>query len=137
MNLDPHRRPSTWSSDFAELAYACAAADAGQAGALIAAACRLLGCERASNDALVAAGGADAAALRLVEARAGYMLSRGVGGTHVATVVLDGQGAETSAEGASAALALLGALAAALAGLGSDPAPGALRPAPGAGLRLN
>jgi hypothetical protein len=136
MSRDIPANPATWSAEFAELAYACAAADAGQAGALIAAACRLLGCDGAGNDALVA-GGADAAALRLVEARAGYMLSHGIGGSHVATVVLAGQNAETSAEGASAALALLGALAAALAGLGSDPARGALRPAPGAGLRLN
>lgn len=137
MSRDIPANPATWSAEFAELAYACAAADAGQAGALIAAACRLLGCATDGHDALLAAGGADAAVLRLVEARAGYMLSHGIGGIHVATVVLDGQGAETSAEGASAALALLGALAAALAGLGSDPAHGALRPVPGAGLRLN
>lgn len=137
MSRAPHHRSSTWSAEFAELAYACAAADAGQAGALLAAAGRLLGGEPDGLDALLAAGGADAAALRLVEARAGYMLSRGIGGSHVATVVLDGHSGETSAEGASAALALLGALAAALAGLGSDPALGALRPAPGSGLRLN
>lgn len=70
-----------------------------------------------SKVAALAASGADAsAALALVEPLASYMLSGAPGGRHLATIVLAGQTEEHHAEGASAALALIGALSMALAG---------------------
>lgn len=88
-------------------------------------------------EALLAAGGADAAALALLGDWAGYMLSHGPGGRHLATVVLEGRSAEASAEGESAALALLGALATAISG--EDPGEGrnAIPAVRDQGMRLN
>ncbi|MBS0476165.1 MAG: hypothetical protein JSR28_13605 [Proteobacteria bacterium] len=76
------------------------------------------------------------AALALVEPLAGYMLSRAPGGRHLATVVLVDQASEHHAEGASAALALVGALATALAEPVGNTTP-KLRPNPNRELRLN
>ncbi len=74
------------------------------------------------------------AALALLPPEAGYMLSRGGHGSHMASLVLPGMDEEVTAEGASAALALLGALAAALhAALQS----GALSSYPGGQHRAN
>ena len=68
----------------------------------------------AAIEAQLRSGAALAAALALLGEWAGYMLSRGPGGRHMATVAIRSSG-EASGEGESAALALLGALAAALA----------------------
>lgn len=86
---------------------------------------------------LVKAGADASAALALVEPVAGYMLSRAPGGRHLATVVLAGQSQEAHAEGASAALALVGALATALAAPVLAPSPSDAPHRPGPELRLN
>ena len=65
---------------------------------------------------LLAAGAPAEAVLALLDGWAGYMLSCGAGGRPMATVVVEALGGEASAEGATPALALLGALAALLAG---------------------
>lgn len=85
---------------------------------------------------LLAAGAADTAALRLIGGEAGYMVSRGPGGLHFASVVLAGQSEECSAGGDSMALALAGAFALALART-AEFAPGAFDPALRPALRLN
>lgn len=66
--------------------------------------------------ALLTAGAPTEAVLALLDGWAGYMLSCGPGGRPMATVVVETMGGEASAEGATPALALLGALAALLAG---------------------
>lgn len=139
-----------WQDDLAELAFACAAATPGEAGHIVLAmhdlltnapgewGRRMAGLpDRPRITALLAAGGVTSAALALLEGRAGYMLSQAPGGCPMATVVFEGLTAEASAEGDCPAAALLGALAACLAGpalqLGQDlgQAPRAL------GARLN
>lgn len=65
---------------------------------------------------LLGSGAPVEAALALLDGWAGYMLSCAPGGRAMATVVVESLGGEASAEGASPALALLGALAALLAG---------------------
>jgi hypothetical protein len=62
-------------------------------------------------ETLVASGAWASAALALVPERAGYLLSRGEAGTHLASIVLDGPDEEIAAEAFSPALALLAALA--------------------------
>ena len=64
--------------------------------------------------ALIATRACDAAALALLGADCGYMLSRGNHGEHLASIILPGQSAETTAIGDTLALALVAALAAAL-----------------------
>jgi hypothetical protein len=93
--------------------------------------------DEAGLAALVAAGGSLSAAVTLLGESAGYMISRGQGGVCMATVVLDGSGREETAEGASPALALLGAyLMALLALVDADrPASGWLAGSPS--MRLN
>ncbi|MBU3991608.1 MAG: hypothetical protein KKA12_03510, partial [Alphaproteobacteria bacterium] len=70
---------------------------------------------RARVEALLAAGAPESAALALIGGSAGYMLSRGGDGQHLASVVLPGRGEEVTAGGDTLALALIGALALALA----------------------
>ncbi|MFM5885053.1 MAG: hypothetical protein ACKOQ3_06975 [Novosphingobium sp.] len=91
----------------------------------------------AAVERFLAAGADASAALALIEPVAGYMLSRAPGGRHLVTAVLAGQAQEFHAEGSSAALALVGALATALAGTtAAVPAAGPrLKPAPE--IRLN
>ncbi|MBC2670499.1 hypothetical protein ACFOON_03000 [Novosphingobium piscinae] len=117
-----------WRDRLADLATACAGAYADEEHthllalhALVAAAphpvlvtglavpaeIRLLG--------LLEAGGAASAALALIGPECGYLLSRGSNGDHLASVVLPGASQEVSACGDTAALALVGALARALA----------------------
>lgn len=67
-------------------------------------------------DQLLRANAPTEATLTLLDGWAGYMLSCGAGGRPMATVVIETLGGEASAEGATPALALLGALAALLAG---------------------
>lgn len=81
---------------------------------------RLLPDMVAQVEALVAANAQASAALALVEPLACFMLSGAPGGRYLATVVPLGQVDEHHAEGASAALALCGALATALAGGSED-----------------
>lgn len=67
-------------------------------------------------EALLSAGAGSTAVLQLFDgAEAGYLLSRGGGGPHLASVVLPGAAEEVSAGGDTVALALVGALALALA----------------------
>lgn len=88
-------------------------------------------------EALLGAGAALAGVVDLFAGvPAGYLLSRGASGQHLASVILPGRAEEISAGGESAALALLGALALALA----EPAPDLPLPLPrraSPGLRLN
>lgn len=65
-------------------------------------------------EASVGIGATASAALSLLGEDAGYMLSRGSGGQHLASVILPGQVAEATAGADTAALAIVGALALAL-----------------------
>ena len=152
--VNPRDRQGTakpgWHGQFAWLARESAAADRIDAPAMLRLAWALL-CDAPSDwrtliaqpidepgfEALLAADGADAAALALLGDWAGYMLSHGPGGRHLATVVIEGRSAEASAEGESAALALLGALASAISG--EDPGEGrkAIPAVRDHGVRLN
>lgn len=69
---------------------------------------------------LLNAGAPTEAALLLLEGWAGYMLSCGPGGRPMATVAVERLGGEASADGESPALAIIGALAAVLAGEALD-----------------
>lgn len=118
--------PDHWRQAMAGLALACAGAEADGAGELVMAARELLAAApggamgkvptREQVEAWIAAGAETVAALALVEDWAGYMLSHGAGGTHMATVAWPSKGGEASAEAPHAAIALIGAMAAMLAG---------------------
>ena len=83
-------------------------------------------------EALLAADAAATATLALFDgAGAGYLISRGGGGSHLASVILPGATDEVSAGGDTVALALIGALALGLAEPGVPAAPGAQVPVPG------
>lgn len=140
----------TWQDRLAELAFSCASATTSEAGEQVLAARDLLSAapgewgrrlaglpDRAALQALIAAGGTLSAALSLIEGRAGYMLSQAQAGCPMATVVFEGLTGEASAEGDCPATALIGALAATLAGpaLKLDGYQAIAAPAPGA--RLN
>jgi hypothetical protein len=129
MTTAQHDTERNWQACLADMVFACAVATPQQAGTLINAVSELLqaapsGWHAQFRDApsaavlapLIAAGGEVAAVMALIEGRGSYMLSHGPGGTHLATVVFEECGEEASAEGRSAALALLGALAGSLAG---------------------
>lgn len=118
---------------FADLVVACAVAQAAQGADLVRTAHTLLSTAGgvwgrhfadlpsvAVIEAMLGAGAETAAALTLVEGRGGYILSHGPSGSHMASVVFEGLAEEASATGASAALALIGALAATLAGSALD-----------------
>lgn len=120
---------SPWRDHLAELAFDCASATVDeQAGLVLQMRALMNGAPgewgrrfadmpaAAALAALCEAGGATSAALALIEGRAGYMLSQAPEGAAMATVVFDGVTGEASAEGDSVALALIGALAACLAG---------------------
>ena len=92
-----------------ELAALIAAAPAGQAAALP---CP----DMVRLEALLEAGAAASAALALIgTGEAGYLLSCGGSGRHLASAILPGNTDEQTASGDTAALALAGALAMALA----------------------
>jgi hypothetical protein len=65
-------------------------------------------------DAMLRAEAWESAALSLLGEDCGYMLSRGAGGRHIASVILPGRSEESTASGDTAALALAAALAMAL-----------------------
>ena len=69
----------------------------------------------AKIDAMLAAGAFESAALSLLPQNAGYMLSHGPSGEHLASVILPESEREMTAGGATAALALIAALMAELA----------------------
>ena len=73
--------------------------------------------------AMLDAGACASAALLLIAGRAGYMVSKGLGGRGMATVTLGRGGGEVSSEGADLALALTAALAEALSGAGQNERP--------------
>lgn len=86
---------------------------------------------------ILAANAAAAAALALFDnAQAGYLLSRGPGGSHLASVIMPGSADEVSAGGETVALALIGALALGLADLDRPAAPKGEGRAPN-GMRFN
>lgn len=86
---------------------------------------------------LLAIGAGTTVAMELFDgAEAGFLLSRGGGGQHLASVILPGAAEEVSASGDSAGLALLGAIALALSDLTHGPALSRDLRAPD-GLRLN
>jgi hypothetical protein len=124
-------KPSTdkteWHARFAGLAYACARASRAEAAGLLREGWRLLANPPAEwhaaiilplgepeFEAMLGANADDAAALALLQGWTGFILSHGPGGDHMATVVIEGLDGECSADGESAALALLGAAAMAL-----------------------
>lgn len=127
----PASGKNEWHARFAGLAYACAQANHAEAAELLRAGWRLLGDPPArwrssiivtlselEFEAMLGAGAEDAAVVAMLQDWAGFMLSHGPGGGHMATVVVDGLAGEASADGASVALALLGAAAKALSGDG-------------------
>jgi hypothetical protein len=69
----------------------------------------------AKLEAMLAAGAYESAALALLPKNAGYMLSQGPNGEHIASVFLPASEQEMTAGGATAALALVAALMAELA----------------------
>ena len=128
--------PGDWADALAAVALACADGSARDEPRLLRALHALLVAapyrgltagialpDAARFAALIAARAGDAAALALLGADCGYMLSRGNHGEHLASVILPGQSAETRATGETLALALVGATALAL---------GAVRTAAGA-----
>ena len=78
----------------------------------------------AKVEAMLAAGAYESAALALLPQSAGYMLSQGPNGEHLASVFLLESEREMTAGGATAALALVAALMAELADIYSVGAPG-------------
>ena len=125
----PASSKNEWHARFAGLAFACAQANRTEAADLLREGWRLLidppadwrgsinlTLDAFSLDAMLGAGAEDAAAFALLQDWAGFILSHGPGGDHMATVVIEGINGEASAEGDSAALALLGAAATALSG---------------------
>lgn len=70
-------------------------------------------------EALICADAPESAALSLLGTDCGYLLSRGAGGQHLASVMLPWASEETSAGGDTLALAVVGALALALAEAGT------------------
>lgn len=139
-----------WLDRMADLAFACADASADETADLVQGAHALItaapGHWRAqfhtlpSSETLsrmLASGAELSAAMALIEGHAGYMLSHAPGGMHLATVVFEGLTEEASAEGETAALALIGALAATMAGPALDIDGNAVALAGGADIRLN
>ncbi len=118
MSQKPSNRETDAAASLAEIAWACAVAAPQDEADLLRALLRAMG--QAERAALLEAGGASTVALQLAGDCGGFMLSRGAGHDHLATVVLEGSLRESSAGGATAALALTGALAHALAD--ADPA---------------
>ena len=128
--------PGAWADALAAVARACASGSARDEPRLLRALHSLLVTaphrgltagiampDSGRLEALIAARACDAAALTLLGADCGYMLSRGNHGEHLASVILPGHGAETTTTGETLALALVGATALAL---------GAVRTAAGA-----
>lgn len=125
----PATGKNEWHARFAGLAYACAQANRTEAADLLREGWRLLidppadwrgsinlPLDEPGFEAMLGAGAEDAAAVAMLQDWVGFMLSHGPGGDHMATVVIEGINGEASAEGDSAALALLGAAATALSG---------------------
>lgn len=118
---------------FAELMVGCAVAPAEQGPDMVRTAHALLSTasgqwqrhfadlpSATAIEAMIAVGAETAAALALLEGRGGYILSHGPSGSHMASVVFEDLTEEASATGATAALALIGALSATLAGPALD-----------------
>ncbi len=81
------------------------------------------GLDPVSNESISAqldAGAGAAAALGTLGAKSGYMLSRGANGLHIASVILPESHEDVSASGASAGIALVGAIALAIVGREHD-----------------
>lgn len=119
---------AAWRRELAELALACAGSFPGEEPLRIRAIRELLArvpdpgrragltvpsAERAET--LIAADAGACAVLALFGGEAGYLLSRGASGQHLASVILPDSSEEVTAGGDSLVLALIGALALALA----------------------
>jgi len=145
----PAGESGAWRQRLADLALACAGSYAADEGACLREMAALLtsapegharGLARpdpAALEALIAAGAGASAALAMLDGgEAGYLLSSGGNGQHMASVILLGNAEELTASGDTAALALVGALAMALADLAETPplTPGRIETAP---TRLN
>jgi len=128
-----HESERNWQACLADLVLACAAASPAQTSVLVRATHALLIAAPKSwrgqlvdlpsldrIESQIAVGADLSAALSLVEGRGSYILSHGPASTHMATVAFEGICEEASATGETAALALVGALAAALAGPALD-----------------
>lgn len=139
---------SLWRRRMAELALGCAGSFAGEQDSLLRE-LRVLLCAapRASLaaglrvptsdrlDDLIAVGAGECALLAMFENDGGYLISRGAGGQHLASVALPGCEDEVTAGGETLVLALVGALALALSERAEDLSHG--RISQPAGLRLN
>jgi hypothetical protein len=136
---------AAWRDAAADLAFTSAFATPDGSAEYVLALARLLATHTVSPLAsdeealgrLISANAAASAALSVIEPLAGYMLSCSPGGRHMETVVLAGQAEEYHAEGSSAALALIGAMATALAGPMAGSASTGPESRTGAPLRLN
>lgn len=126
MRSDADLELEAWREALAALALTCAQAGGSQAGELVLSLHKLLANAprghgwalpgRAAIEDWVAARAELVAVLAMIEHQAGYMLSHGPGGDHMATVAIPVPPLEASAEGAHGAIALVGAVAAALIG---------------------
>ena len=72
-------------------------------------------------EAMLASGSPESAAVSLIPAHAGYMLSRGANGRHMGSVFIPGLQGEHTAEASTAALALMAAALSALHLQSRDP----------------
>ena len=153
---DPGRVPETqaaaggdrgWRQRMGEIALACAGSFAAEEGERLRELRELLvqapspGLVRGISvpsaerlDELIAVGAGQSAALAMLGAECGYLLSRGAGGQHLASVILPGADEETSSSGDTLALALIAALALALVDAGAG---GGKQPRKESGPRLN
>lgn len=124
---DPTTMDQAVRRRFAELALACAGSFAGDEAARIRDLCGLLSVvpdlarmagfpppDFARVETLISAGAPESAVLALFGGEAGYLLSRGGSGQHLASVALPGATDDVTASGDTLALALIGALALAL-----------------------
>lgn len=142
---DPTDALAAWREAIADIAFTSAFATGDGAAEHVLALAELLAAHPLQDMAIdhealrrmTDCGAPSAAALALVEPLAGYMLSGAPGGRSMATVVLAGQADEHHAEGANAALALVGALATALAGPTVGTGVSALPGQPGTTHHLN
>ena len=124
----------SWNRLVAALAAAAAGAEAAEEARLLREALALLALapanlatrfarlpRRAGLEAMLASGAGESAAIALLPADAGFIVSRGGNGVHLASVIFDGLDGEVAAEGATLGLALVAALAGGLRnGAGHD-----------------
>lgn len=139
-----------WRQQLGELALACAGSFPEEEGLRLRELRRLLAAapavalvrgltvpSAAGLDEWIAVNAASSAALAMLGHECGYLLSRGAGGQHLASLILPGATEETSASGDTMALALVGALGLALAEVGLAQPGATERPVTNRPSRLN